>query len=401
MSKTICIAGKNNIAINIAKYIAYKYPDYKLIAITNQNDYGNNNFQLSFKHYCEINDIEVVSLYEVYEIENLYFISLEFDKIIKPSRFKSKELFNIHFSYLPAYKGMYTSALPILNNEEYSGVTLHLIDTGIDTGDIIDQEKFKLNPSWTGQDLYLKYIEYGTRIVKKNLENILTGKYDVKVQSHVKSSYYDKNSIDYANLTININKTANEVHNQIRAFSFPAYQLPLIKDSEIYNSIILTSKTVAKPGNILFEDEFSITISTIDFDLKLLKDKRSELLEASKKGDLKLIKKFHANLYPLNQRSKEGWDILILAAYNGHLDIIRWLLEDVGWDVNTTNNNLTSFAMYVMTHASLNNDTSILEYILKNTKGIQWNHKDARGHNINYYAKKLNNINVINLLPCP
>ena len=40
---------------------------------------------------------------------------------------------------------MYTSIWPIINGENYCGVTLHEIDSGIDTGDIIDQIKVKIN----------------------------------------------------------------------------------------------------------------------------------------------------------------------------------------------------------------------------------------------------------------
>ena len=58
-------------------------------------------------------------------------------EIIKTKNFKSNKLFNLHFSLLPSYKGMHTSAFPILNGEKYSGVTIHKIDNGIDTGDII------------------------------------------------------------------------------------------------------------------------------------------------------------------------------------------------------------------------------------------------------------------------
>ena len=39
---------------------------------------------------------------------------------------------------------MFTSALPLINGEKETGVTLHKIDAGIDTGDIIDQIKFQI-----------------------------------------------------------------------------------------------------------------------------------------------------------------------------------------------------------------------------------------------------------------
>lgn len=78
MKRTICIAGKNNIAVDVLDYCLKKYKDF--------------------------DDKEV-----------------EFDRIIKIDKFKSDKLFNIHFSLLPEYKGMYPSVLPILHNNKCSG----------------------------------------------------------------------------------------------------------------------------------------------------------------------------------------------------------------------------------------------------------------------------------------
>lgn len=141
--KKICIAGKNNIAVEITKYLKKK-DDIEILAIPNSADNGIDGWQKSFYKFCLENSIPIISLEEAHKIENLIFLSLEFDKIVKPYEFLSDKLFNIHFSLLPKYKGMYTSALPILNNEKETGVTLHKIDTGIDTGEIIAQRKIKM-----------------------------------------------------------------------------------------------------------------------------------------------------------------------------------------------------------------------------------------------------------------
>lgn len=68
---------------------------------------------------------------------------------------------------------MYTSALPILHAEERSGVTLHKIDSGIDTGDILCQKAIMLSPSETAKSLYKKYIQVGTDLVVENIDSIL------------------------------------------------------------------------------------------------------------------------------------------------------------------------------------------------------------------------------------
>lgn len=397
-SKTICIAGKNNIAINIAQYVLDNFADYKIVSIINQNDNGKNHFQLSYKLFCENNNIEIVQLKDIYPIENLIFLSLEFDKIVNPQLFKTRELFNIHFSLLPAYKGMYTSALPIINGENKSGVTLHKIDVGIDTGNIIAQTSFKIDFKMTGQELYNKYINYGTDLIKKILVQIIQKNYTETPQPIQGASYYSKSTIDYQNLVIDLNKTAFEIYNQIRAFSFPAYQLPIILGNKIYHSRILNQKSKNKPSTVQLENDYEKVISTIDYDLCLLKDRQKELFNAAKEGNINFVKEMISNKYPIEQRSKEGWDILIISAYNGKYDFVKWLIEDLNWNQNTMNNNLTSFAMYVMTNASNTNNVELLQYVKEICKNIDWNHKDAYGFDIFHYAKKLNNPEVLNLL---
>ena len=48
---------------------------------------------------------------------------------------------NIHPSLLPFYRGPVPTAWAILNNESEFGITLHKVDAGIDTGDILFQSK--------------------------------------------------------------------------------------------------------------------------------------------------------------------------------------------------------------------------------------------------------------------
>lgn len=398
MVDTIIIAGKNNIAIEVASFLKRDFPSIDLIAVYNKTDNGTNSFQRSFRNYCEVNGIRSVTLEESYNFKNAIFLSLEYDRIVNPAKFSSSSLYNIHFSYLPSYKGMYTSALPIIFNEKYSGVTLHEIDSGIDTGDIVDQIKFEIGEQTTGQELYLKYIAYGTALVKKNLPDLIEGKIMTKPQDSLNASYYSKKEIDYSNLKIDYNKTAREIYNQIRAFSFPAYQLPKFKDYTIYHSEVTSEKSIGKSGQIVSKTDFTILLSTIDYNILLFLDKRQELFDACKKGDISYIKFLASHNYPLNQRSIEGWDALIIAAYNGHFEIVKLLIEKFNWDYSTTNNNGTTFLMYVMTHASKSNDQTILKYVLDNFQDIDLKKKDYYGYDIKYYARQLNNPQVLKLL---
>ena len=262
----ICIAGKNNIAVEIVEFILENkiVKKEKLYIIPNQTDNGIDSWQRSLIKYAKEKKLNIVTLDKVYNIENLLFLSLEFDKIIKPTLFKTNKLFNIHFSLLPKYKGMFTSIIPILNNENKSGVTLHKIDKGIDTGDIIDQKEFNIAFTDNSRDLYFKYIKNGIELIKASINKLISNQFNTKKQDILVSSYYSKNSIDFDNISIELNQTAINIHNQIRAFNFREYQIPQLFNTNIISSKILQISSNGKIGSIIIEDSISFTIKTIN-----------------------------------------------------------------------------------------------------------------------------------------
>lgn len=231
----ICIAGKNDIAVNGTKYLLddLKIDNDDILVLPNKNDIGIDTWQKSLKKFAIDNQIRILDLYSLYNIKDLIFISLEYDTIIKTELFESTRLYNIHFSKLPSYKGMFTSVWPIINGEKKSGVTLHRIDNGIDTGDIIDSIEFNIDINWTSRDLYYKYLEKAFELFKRNIFNIINDNITSKEQSAIGSTYYSNKSIDYRNIVINLDKTGFEIYNQIRAFIFKEYQLPTICGNKI------------------------------------------------------------------------------------------------------------------------------------------------------------------------
>jgi len=69
-----------------------------------------------------------------------------FMKILSKSfiqRFNGKIL-NIHPSLLPKYKGLNTHSRALKNNDKYSGCTVHIVNSKLDSGKIILQKKVKI-----------------------------------------------------------------------------------------------------------------------------------------------------------------------------------------------------------------------------------------------------------------
>ena len=146
-------------------------------------------------------------------------------------------LYNIHFSLLPKFRGCHTNFLQILNGEKYSGVTLHKIDRGIDTGPIISQMKFIININDTGYQNYKKLMKYFFLIFKKNYLKILKNKIKSKKQNLKLGSYYSRKSVNYKKKIIIKNFKNNiRTHNKIRALIFPPFQLPIYNGKKIIKS---------------------------------------------------------------------------------------------------------------------------------------------------------------------
>ena len=128
----VCVAGKNDISVEILEYLVERQEDrYEIGVVCNKNETGKDSWQKSLRYHAKKMGIREYALQEIYNMHQVLFLSLEFDQIIRPQKFADARLYNIHFSLLPHYRGMYTAVLPILYGETRSGVTLHRIDRGI------------------------------------------------------------------------------------------------------------------------------------------------------------------------------------------------------------------------------------------------------------------------------
>lgn len=385
----IALGGSHYVACNALYYLLELGIDKKDILVCKSNrDNSINAWQRSFNFCAKKLEIQTLSLDQLYEVDNLIFFSLEFDQILRTRKFKSARLYNIHFSLLPRYKGMYTSCLPLLNGDAESGVTLHKIDDGIDTGEIIDQILFPIPLEMNSFELFNEYHSKGFNIFKNNIKCILEGKEKSYPQSAVNSSYFSKNFIDFSSIDINFKQTAFQIHNKLRAFSFRPYQLPTLSDFQISHSKISSQRSQMTPGEFNEASSYKRVYATIDFDIEVYKDQLETILKASSENDIEFLQKRTKEGYNLMEKNNKGWDALIVAAYNNSYEVLNYLL-DLGADPNTVNVNGTSALMYAMTNASQTNDLKSMKRLIK--AGANVFHYDYNHISLLEYAKKYNN----------
>ena len=107
------------------------------------------------------NDIKLICLAGFMKILSKDFIRI----------FKGKIL-NIHPSLLPKYKGLNTHQRAIQNKEKYSGCTVHLVNSKLDSGKIILQKKVKLSKEETPSSLQKKILKHEHILYPKAISKI-------------------------------------------------------------------------------------------------------------------------------------------------------------------------------------------------------------------------------------
>jgi len=84
---------------------------------------------------------------------------------------------NLHPAYLPYNRGWHTPSWAILE-ETPAGATLHFMDEGTDTGDIVHQNTLEVSPADTAHCLYQRLKELELEVFKEAWPRLVSGTYD-------------------------------------------------------------------------------------------------------------------------------------------------------------------------------------------------------------------------------
>lgn len=127
---------------------------------------------------------------------------------------------NIHPSYLPAYRGQHVINWAILEGDKKTGVTLHYIDDGIDTGDIILQEEVPIDSNDDALTLHHKLYLKSCDVVSKLFEILQSGQSLPRIkQDDSKATYYPPRSP--ADGKINWDESGVKINDLIRSLVKP------------------------------------------------------------------------------------------------------------------------------------------------------------------------------------
>lgn len=112
-------------------------------------------FGIDYLSSVKINEPSFIEKVTSYECDLL--VSMSFNQIFRAEILKSTKhgVINCHAGKLPFYRGRNILNWALINDEKEFGITVHFVDEGIDTGDIILQRVFPI----TDEDSYASLLQ--------------------------------------------------------------------------------------------------------------------------------------------------------------------------------------------------------------------------------------------------
>lgn len=158
-----------------------------------------------------------IELRKLHRLEPDLIVTCGFGIILKRSVLDLPKIgcMNIHSSLLPKHRGPMPFSHVILSNETKSGVTFHVTEENIDSGDMIAQFAFPLTPDDTSQRVYQKACDVVMEQIVGVIDRIESDGLSGKTQS-ADAATYDK-GLKAEDVFIDWSRSAQEIDRLVRA----------------------------------------------------------------------------------------------------------------------------------------------------------------------------------------
>ena len=159
-----------------------------------------------------------------------YLFSINNPRILREEELKlaCKLNVNYHDSLLPAYAGVNASSWALLHGETRHGVTLHVVEAGIDTGDVLESQEVDILPTDSALSLNLRCVEAFHSAFARLVRKITgPGRLTRTVQDSSKRSYFGLYACPPNMGLLNFHHEFRSVHNLARALEYGHHENPL------------------------------------------------------------------------------------------------------------------------------------------------------------------------------
>ena len=172
---------------------------------------------LNYIDYDELDEPQLIEKIKELDIDAAVVCSFNY-KIPQVLLDSTKDGFiNVHPSLLPKYRGGNPYSRVIMNGEAETGVTIHFMDEGFDTGDIIAQKPYHIHSKATMGTIFNELNVIGIELLLQVLQNYETQELPRLAQP--RGDFVSGKGLSEQDLFINYNKSAEEIERFVRALN--------------------------------------------------------------------------------------------------------------------------------------------------------------------------------------
>lgn len=208
------------------------------------------------KQICTDNDIpcfENVNINSKTFIEEVkalncdLFVSANYNQIFKAEIINIPRLktINCHTGMLPFYRGMNALNWTIINGEQEYGITTHMVDEGIDTGDIIHQGKYAIGFHDSYKDIIEQTYSRYADVLYTGIKRLQESSANIVKQKDIHPTGFYCGARTVGDEIIDWNQPTLDVHNFIRGLYFPP---AITAIAYIGNSVVKINKAAPVEG---------------------------------------------------------------------------------------------------------------------------------------------------------
>lgn len=176
---------------------------------------------------------------------------------------------NFHASLLPELRGASPIQSAILQGLDKTGVTIMVMDEGMDTGPILSQVEISLSTETT-TTLKEKMLECGLPLLLNTIPGFIDGEIEPRPQDNEKATYCKM--IEKEDGHVDFSKSAEEEERKIRAFNewpgvfcFWGEKRIKIKNVQISNDKLQTNSkfqmTKYEPGKVFLDEDGNLCVA--------------------------------------------------------------------------------------------------------------------------------------------
>lgn len=206
------------------------------------------------------------SMKEIMDVDPDFIIIVAFGQFLSSeflNAFKDKVL-NVHASILPQYRGASPINHSLLNGDEETGVSIMLVDCGMDSGDVLKICKLKIKEDHDYNTLSEDLSELGGACLVDTLKNFNDLYSKRMIQNSEEATFTGFITKDMGKM--NFNEEASVIRNKMRAlYNWPKLFFDYNNETvKLHDFIIIDKFSNLEPGKIIKVNEDGIFVNCKD-----------------------------------------------------------------------------------------------------------------------------------------